>query len=44
MRTGRTSWLLALLPLVTVLLVVRGQAASDNPLVAAARNSPNWRL
>jgi ankyrin repeat protein len=38
MRTGRTSWLLALLPLVTVLLVVRGQAASDNPLVAAARN------
>ena len=40
MRTARSlKWLLSLLPLVTVLLVVRGQAASDNPLVAAARTA-----
>jgi ankyrin repeat protein len=39
MRTARSlKWLLSLLPLVTVLLVVRGQAASDSPLLVAARN------
>jgi ankyrin repeat protein len=38
MRTARSSkWLLSLLPLVTVLLVVRGQAAGDSPLIAAAK-------
>jgi len=39
MRTVRSSrWLLSLLPLVTVLLVIRGQAASDGALIVAARN------
>ena len=39
MRTARfLKWLLSLLPLVMVLLVVRGQAAADSPLVVAARN------
>jgi ankyrin repeat protein len=39
MRTARSlKWLLSLLPLVTVLLVVRGQAATDSPLLVAARN------
>src|SRR5215204_1026385 len=39
MRTARLSRLLfSLLPLVTVLLVVRGQAAGDSPLIAAAKN------
>jgi len=39
MRTARHSrWLLSLLPLVTVLLVVRGQAAGDSPLVAAVKS------
>jgi ankyrin repeat protein len=39
MRTARSfKWLLSLLPLITVLLVVRGQAATDSPLVIAARN------
>ena len=39
MRTVRSSrWLLSLLPLVTVLLVIRGQAASDSALIVAARN------
>jgi uncharacterized protein len=39
MRTARSlKWLLSLLPLVMVLLVVRGQAAADSALVVAARN------
>ena len=39
MRTARSAkWLLALLPLVTVFLVIRGQAATDGPLLVAARN------
>ena len=39
MRTARSlKWLLSLLPLVMVLLVVRGQAATDSPLVVAAKN------
>jgi len=39
MRTARSSkWLLSLLPLVMVLLVVRGQAATDAPIVAAAKS------
>lgn len=39
MRTVRSSrWLFALLPLVTVFLVIRGQAAADGPLVVAAKN------
>ena len=39
MRTVSSSrWLLALLPLVTVFLVIRGQAATDSPIVVAARN------
>jgi len=39
MRTVRSSrWLLSLLPLVTVLLVIRGQAATESPLVVAAKN------
>jgi ankyrin repeat protein len=39
MRTARSfKWLLSLLPLVTVLFVVHGQAATDNAIVAAARS------
>jgi ankyrin repeat protein len=39
MRTARSlKWLLSLLPLITVLLVVRGQAATDNAIVAAAKS------
>jgi uncharacterized protein len=39
MRTARSSkWLLSLLPLVAVLLVIRGQAAADSPLIVAAKN------
>ena len=39
MRTARSlKWLLSLLPLVTVLLVVQGQAATDNALVTAAKS------
>jgi uncharacterized protein len=39
MRTARSSkWLLSLLPLITVLLVIRGQAAADSALIVAARN------
>jgi ankyrin repeat protein len=39
MRTARSlKWLLSLLPLVTVLFVIQGQAAADNPLVTAAKS------
>ncbi|HZI79378.1 MAG TPA: ankyrin repeat domain-containing protein [Vicinamibacterales bacterium] len=39
MRTARSlKWLLSMLPLVTVLLVIQGQAATDSPLVAAAKS------
>jgi ankyrin repeat protein len=39
MRTARSlKWLLSLLPLVMVLLVVRGQAAGESPIVAAAKS------